>query len=47
MLENPQKMQGLPEHTLRELLHYADIVLIEADGAEHHSLKYPSGGQNR
>ena len=22
--ENPQKMQALPEHTLRELLHYAD-----------------------
>lgn len=41
--ENPQKMQALPEHTLRELLHYADIVLIEADGAKHHSLKYPSG----
>ena len=37
--ENPQKMQALPEHTLRELLHYADIVLIEADGAKHHSLK--------
>lgn len=43
--ENPQKMQALPEHTLRELLHYADIVLIEADGAKHHSLKYPSGAE--
>lgn len=32
--ENPQKMQALPEHTLRELLHYADIVLIEADRSE-------------
>ena len=43
--ENPQKMQALPEHTLRELLHYADIALIEADGAKHHSLKYPSGAE--
>ena len=43
--ENPQKMQALPEHTLRELLHYADVVLIEADGAKHHSLKYPSGAE--
>ncbi len=43
--ENPQKMQALPEHTLRKLLHYADIALIEADGAKHHSLKYPSGAE--
>ena len=40
--KNSGKMQALPECTLKELLPYADIVLIEADGAKHHSLKYPS-----
>ena len=43
--ENPQKMQALPEYTLKKLLPYADVVLIEADGAKHHSLKYPSGSE--
>lgn len=43
--ENSGKMQALPEYTLKELLPYADIVLIEADGAKHHSLKYPSGAE--
>lgn len=43
--QNPQKIQALPKSVLRELLPYADIVLIEADGAKHHSLKYPSGSE--
>ena len=40
--ENPQKISMLPERVLREVIPHADYILIEADGAKHHSLKYPS-----
>lgn len=40
--EDPGKMCGLPEQAMRELASCADYVIIEADGAKHHSLKYPA-----
>lgn len=36
------KMCGLPEDLLRKLLREVDVTIIEADGAKHHSVKYPA-----
>lgn len=40
--ENNQKIQALPKELLIKLIGYVDYILIEADGAKHHSLKYPN-----
>lgn len=40
--EEPKKICALPHQVLGDLYAVADIVLIEADGAKHHSLKYPA-----
>lgn len=40
--EQPKKICALPREVLCDLYDVADIVLIEADGAKHHSLKYPA-----
>lgn len=40
--EEPKKICALPHQVLENLYAVADIVLIEADGAKHHSLKYPA-----
>ena len=40
--ENFAKMQSLPEQMLHDLMKQVDYVLIEADGANHYALKYPS-----
>ena len=40
--ENSAKMQSLPEQMLHDLMKQVDYVLIEADGAKHYALKYPS-----
>lgn len=40
--EEPKKICALPHQVLEDLYAVADIVLIEADGAKHHSLKYPA-----
>ena len=39
--EEYEKISALPQQVLCELYAAADVVLIEADGAKHHSLKYP------
>ena len=41
-LENSAKMQSLPEQMLHDLMKQVDYALIEADGAKHYALKYPS-----
>ena len=40
--EESKKICALPHQVLGDLYAVADIVLIEADGAKHHSLKYPA-----
>ena len=40
--EEPKKICALPHQVLEDVYAVADIVLIEADGAKHHSLKYPA-----
>ena len=40
--ENSAKMQSLPEQMLHDLMKQVDYALIEADGAKHYALKYPS-----
>ena len=39
--KNKQKIQALPHNILINIMPYVDYILIEADGAKHHSLKYP------
>lgn len=36
-----KKIQALPLEILKGIMPYADNILIEADGANHYSLKYP------
>lgn len=44
-----QKMQGIPydllDRIIREMPDKPDYVIIEADGARHHSLKYPAADE--
>ena len=40
--EEQEKICALPNEVLCDLYDAADIILIEADGAKHHSLKYPA-----
>lgn len=44
-----QKMQGIPydllDRIIREMSDELDYVIIEADGARHHSLKYPAADE--
>lgn len=44
-----QKMQGIPynllDRIIREMSDDLDYVIIEADGARHHSLKYPAADE--
>lgn len=46
---NPAKMQGIPynllDRIIREMSDELDYVIIEADGARHHSLKYPAADE--
>lgn len=41
----PEKMQGLSETLIKELAPWCDYVIIEADGARHHSLKFPGASE--
>lgn len=40
-----EKISGLAEEEIDKLLFYADIVLIEADGAKHFPMKIPQQGE--
>lgn len=40
--DNPDKIECLPEEVMEQVMQDADVVLIEADGAKHFSVKYPS-----
>lgn len=40
--EEPEKIGPLSEDILGLIIPHADIVLVEADGARRHSLKYPA-----
>lgn len=42
---NPQKICALPTDMLSDIIKHVDIVLIEADGAKHHFVKYPREGE--
>lgn len=47
--DEPRKMQGIPYKLLDRLINdmsdVLDYVIIEADGARHHSLKYPAANE--
>lgn len=39
---NPDKIGCLPADVMEQVMRQADVVLIEADGAKHFSVKYPA-----
>lgn len=39
--DNPCKITSLPDNMLDGIWDYADVMLIEADGAKHYSVKFP------
>ena len=39
--EDLAKIKALPEDVLNEVLSHVDVCIIEADGAKHHTIKYP------